>query len=145
MPVKATTEFDVDAPPSVIMEILLDVDALPEWSGPHKSASVLESHPDGKPFKVALEVNMAGINDREVLEYQWTDTGCSWNLLESSQLNSQVGSYTISETSKGSRVVFELEADLKIKLPGLIVKQAQKIAVDTAKKGLIAEAKRRVS
>ena len=33
MPVNAKTEFDIDAPPAVVMEILMDVEALPQWSG----------------------------------------------------------------------------------------------------------------
>ena len=55
----------------------------------------------------------------------------------------QHGAYRLTPTDSGTRVEFELEVDLKIKLPGLIVKRGQKAAVETAKKGLIAEARRR--
>ena len=47
--------------------------------------------------------------------------------------------YTLTETPKGTHVQFDLEIDLKVKLPGLLVKQGQKTAVDTAKKGLTKE------
>ncbi len=145
MAVSGNTEFDVDVAPSVIMEILLDVEALPEWSGPHKSAEILEEHSDGSPKRVKVAVTMAGITDNEVLDYTWTENSCTWELVESDQLSSQKGTYTVTEKDGGSHVAFELEADLKIKMPGLIVKQAQKKAVETAKKGLTAEAKRRSS
>ncbi|MGZ8178437.1 SRPBCC family protein [Williamsia sp. SKLECPSW1] len=146
MAVHGTTDFDIDAPASTIMEILLDVESLPDWSGPHKSAEILETDDEGRPKKVKLQVSMSGVTDNEVLEYSWTDTSCSWQLVESDQLKSQKGTYTVTEKSADTcHVDFELEVDLKIKLPGLVVKQGQKKALDTAKKGLTAEAKRRSS
>ena len=125
------------------MEILLDVEALPEWSGPHKSAKILSEYDDGSPQRVACAVTAVGITDEQVLDYTWTENSCEWNLVESSQLSQQHGKYTVTPKGDGSHVVFELSVDLKIKMPGLIVKRGQKIAVDTAKKGLTEEAKRR--
>ena len=146
MAVHGTTHFDVDAPASLVMEILLDVESLPDWSGPHKSAEVLETDDDGRPTKAKMQVSMSGVTDNEVLAYTWTDTSCAWELVESDQLKAQKGKYTVTEKSADScHVDFELEVDLKIKLPGLVVKQGQKKALETAKKGLTAEAKRRSS
>ncbi|QRY62829.1 SRPBCC family protein [Gordonia sp. PDNC005] len=143
MAVSASTEFDIDAPPSVIMEILLDVESLPEWSGPHKSAKIITEHEDGSPARVEASVSAVGMTDDQVLDYTWTDNSCSWSLVESSQLSEQQGTYTVTPKGDGSHVKFDLSVELKIKLPGLIVKRAQKMAVDTAKKGLTDEAKRR--
>ena len=143
MTVSVRTEFDVDAPPSLIMEILLDIDSLPRWSEAHKSAEVLSSHPDGTPDRVHCVVGLMGISDEQTLTYTWTDTSCTWDLIEGKQLSLQHGAYRLTPTDSGTRVEFELEVDLKIKLPGLIVKRGQKAAVETAKKGLIAEARRR--
>ncbi|GAC80504.1 Polyketide cyclase / dehydrase and lipid transport [Gordonia malaquae] len=143
MAVSASTEFDIDAPPSVIMEILLDVESLPEWSGPHKSAKIITEHEDGSPARVEASVSAVGMTDDQVLDYTWTDNSCSWSLVESSQLSEQQGTYTVTPKGDGSHVKFDLSVELKIKLPGLIVKRAQKMAVDTAKKGLTEEAKRR--
>lgn len=143
MAVTAKTEFDVAAPPSVVMEVLRDVESLPEWSGPHKEARIDTTHDDGTPDRVTIKINALGLNDDEVLDYTWTDNTCTWDLIESGTLAMQHGEYTVTEGEKGAHVVFELSIDLKIKLPGLIVKRGQKIAVDTARKGLTAEAERR--
>lgn len=145
MAVTASTEFDVAAPPSVVMEVLMDIESLPEWSGPHKSAEILTEHEDGTPDTVKVVVNAAGISDEQTLAYTWTDTSCTWDLLEGNQLSRQHGVYTVTETDGGSHVEFTLEIDLKIKLPGLIVKRGQKMAVETAKKGLTAEVERRAA
>ncbi|MFT4088599.1 MAG: SRPBCC family protein [Gordonia sp. (in: high G+C Gram-positive bacteria)] len=144
MSVSANAEFDINAPASVVMEVLLDIDSLPDWSSAHKSAEVLSTHDDGTPDRVKVAVGMMGINDEQELEYTWTDESCAWNLISSSQLAQQTGKYTVTAKSDDvAHVVFELEIDLKIKLPGLLIKRGQKAAVETAKKGLTAEAEKR--
>ncbi|MBM7368024.1 SRPBCC family protein [Gordonia hydrophobica] len=143
MAVSASTEFDLNAPASLVMEVLLDVESLPEWSGPHKSAKILTEDDQGRPARVELAVSAVGMTDNQTLDYTWTDNSCAWNLVESDQLSEQSGIYTLTDNGDSTHVKFELSVDLKIKLPGLIVKRAQKIAVDTAKKGLTDEVKRR--
>lgn len=143
MAVSASTEFDLKAPASLVMEILLDVESLPEWSGPHKSAKILTEDDQGRPARVELAVSAVGMTDNQTLDYSWTDNTCAWNLVESDQLSEQSGVYTLTDNGDTTHVKFELSVELKIKLPGLIVKRAQKIAVDTAKKGLTDEVKRR--
>ncbi|MET9200590.1 SRPBCC family protein [Gordonia sp. NPDC003585] len=145
MAVSAKIEFDVAAPPSVVMEVLMDIESLPDWSGPHREAEILTEHEDGTPDTVRMVVTAAGISDEQRCNYEWTDTTCEWHLIESNQLSQQHGKYTVTENGDGAHVEFVLEVDLKIKLPGLIVKRAQKMAVDTAKKGLTAEAQRRAA
>ncbi|MGV9709237.1 SRPBCC family protein [Gordonia sp. NPDC003424] len=144
MAVTASIEFDVAAPPSVVMEVLMDVESLPDWSGPHKEAQILSEHADGTPQQVRVVVNAIGISDEQTLTYTWTENTCRWTLIEAKQLSEQHGVYTVTENPDGgSHIEFVLDIDLKIKMPGMIVKRGQKMAVDTAKKGLTAEAERR--
>lgn len=143
MAVSAKTGFDIAAPLSVVMEVLMDIESLPEWSGPHKAAQIVSTHDDGTPDEVSMTVNAAGINDDQSVNYSWTDTTCEWTLIKSTTLSEQQGKYTLTDNGDSTHVEFELLVDLKIKLPGLIVKRGQKVAVDTARKGLTAEAERR--
>ncbi|GAA3970119.1 SRPBCC family protein [Gordonia caeni] len=144
MAVSVSKEFDINAPLAVVMEVLQDIPALPDWSSAHSAAEVLTTHDDGTPDKVSVSVGMIGINDDQQLSYTWTDNVCAWSLVESSQLAEQEGSYTLSAVGDNkTHVKFELTVDLKIKLPGLLVKQGQKKAADTAKKGLTAESEKR--
>ena len=143
MAVSASTEFDLKAPLALVMEVLLDVESLPEWSGPHKSAKILTEDADGRPARVEVSVSAVGMTDNQTLDYSWTDNTCTWDLVESDQLSEQHGVYTLTENGDTTHVKFDLTVDLKIKLPGLIVKRAQKMAVDTAKKGFGEEVKRR--
>ncbi|NDK89982.1 SRPBCC family protein [Gordonia desulfuricans] len=143
MAVNAKTEFDVAAPPSVVMEVLMDVEALPDWSSAHKAAKIVSEHEDGTPDQVSMTVSAVGVNDDQTVSYVWTDNTCTWDLVESKMLASQHGVYTVTPNGDGSHVDFELEIDLKVKLPGMLIKRGQKTAVETAKKGLTAECERR--
>ncbi|AZG46150.1 SRPBCC family protein [Gordonia insulae] len=145
MAVSAKIDFDVAAPPSVVMEVLLDIESLPDWSGPHKEAQILSTNDDGTPDQVRVVVTAAGISDEQTLSYTWTDNSCTWDLVEANQLSEQHGVYTITPKGDGTHIEFTLDVELKIKLPGLIVKRAQKMAVDTARKGLTAEVERRAA
>ncbi|NMO00727.1 cyclase [Gordonia sp. TBRC 11910] len=146
MAVSAKTEYDVQAPLPVVMELLMDVESLPDWSGPHKSAEILDEYDDGAPKRVKIAVSMGPITDEQVIEYTWTENSCTWDLVEATQLSQQHGEYHLSEGPNGTtHVEFELSVDLKVKLPGLLLRQAQKVAVETSKKGVSAEAKRRAA
>ncbi len=146
MTVSASIDFDVKAPPSVVMDVLRDVESLPSWSGPHKEAEIVTTDADGNPDQVRVVVTAAGISDEQLLTYTWTENSCTWDLVEANQLSEQHGVYTVTPTDDGgSHIDFTLEVELKIKLPGLIVKRAQKMAVETARKGLQTEVERRAA
>ena len=75
MAVRASREVVVDASPEAILDVLADIDAVPSWSSLHKSAEVLDRHPDGKPHHVKATLKIMGITDKEILEYHWGDAG----------------------------------------------------------------------
>ena len=89
MAVSAKTEFDIAAPLSVVMEVLMDVESLPEWSGPHKAAQIVSTHDDGTPDEVkefqecfltgtAVEVTPVA----EAGEYRFTPGALSLDLMD---------------------------------------------------------------
>ncbi len=86
-----------------------------------------------------MTVSIIGITDEQVVDYQWNGTeSMSWTLVESSQQRQQDGAYALVSTAVGTSVEFSLTIDPKIPLPGFLVKKAQKMAVETASKGLAA-------
>ncbi len=138
MAVSGTREFDVKAEPAAVMAALVAVERLPEWSSSHKSVTVESSHPDGRPNRVRMTISAIGITDDQVVEYSFDgDEKMSWTLVSSSQQKLQNGAYTLVPNGNGgTRVSFDLTVDLKIPLPGFLVKKAQGMALDTASKGL---------
>ncbi|ORM03945.1 SRPBCC family protein [Prescottella equi] len=137
MAVSGAKEFQVEAAPADVMAAIAAVDRLPEWSSAHKKVIVESTHADGRPCRVRMTVSIMGINDEQVVDYSWDgDTGMSWTLVESTQQNSQDGSYTLTPKGDGTLVKFALTVDPRIPLPGFLLKKAQKMALETASQGL---------
>ncbi|MFM1725782.1 MULTISPECIES: SRPBCC family protein [Rhodococcus] len=137
MAVSGAKEFQVEAAPADVMAAIAAVDRLPEWSSAHKKVIVESTHPDGRANRVRMTVSIMGINDEQVVDYTWDgDSGMSWTLVESTQQNSQDGSYTLTPKGDGTLVKFALTVDPKIPLPGFLLKKAQKMALETASQGL---------
>lgn len=137
MAVSGVKEFEIKADPATVMAAIAAVDRLTEWSSSHKKVVIESTHEDGRPHRVRMWVSILGISDEQVVDYTFSgEDTVSWTLVESSQQNTQEGSYQLSPTTAGTSVKFELTIDPKIPLPGFLVKKAQKAALETASKGL---------
>lgn len=136
-PVSSSTQFEIKATPEQVMAAVVAVEDLPLWSSAHRDVTVETRHDDGRPHRVRMTVGMLGISDTQVVDYTWEgDNVVRWSLVESSQQKSQDGSYTLSPSAGGTKVEFTLTVELKIPMPGFMVKKGQKAAVETASKGL---------
>lgn len=145
MAVSVKKEIEISATVPEVMEVLADVESLPEWSSAHVSAEILAKDDEGWPTQIKEVISQFGVKDTMVLDYEWYEGELSWTLAEeSSAQKSQHCSYVLSDNGDGTtKVEFELTVELKLKLPGLVVKQGQKLAADTATKGLKNEVERR--
>ena len=136
MAVSGSTEFDVAATPEEVLDAVAAVEDLPDRSSAHQSAEVETRHPDGRPHRVRAEVSAAGFNDTEVTDYTWNEpTSVGWTLVESSFQSRQDGTYTLTPTGDGTHVRLDLEIDVKVPLPGFVLKRVLKSALDTGSKG----------
>ncbi|MBJ8344988.1 SRPBCC family protein [Antrihabitans sp. YC2-6] len=130
-------EFHIAAEPAAIMAALAAVEELPGWSGPHKKIVVETRFDDGRPHRVRADVGAVGLTDHQVTDFTWDGVQVmTWTLRESSMQAAQNGSYRLTPTATGTRVLFDLELAPKVPLPNFIVKKVVKIAMETASKGL---------
>ncbi|MGA8548252.1 MAG: SRPBCC family protein [Mycobacterium sp.] len=135
MAIKETREIVIEASPEEILDVIADFEAMPEWSGPHQSAEILETGDDGRPSQVKMKVKTAGITDEQVVAYTWSGNEVSWTLVSSAQQKSQDGKYTL--VPKGAKEVatlvkFEVSVDPHVPLPGFVLKRAIKGTMDSA-------------
>ena len=134
----------VDAPASEVMAVIADFGDYPSWAKQVERTEVLETGPDGRARRVRFQVSGGGISDEYVLEYDWDDDrAVTWSLVEGRTQRDQQGSYRLTETGGSTRVDYELAVDLKIKMPGFLVRKAQKSIMSTAVEELRAEVVRR--
>lgn len=137
MAVSGSIEFDVQAPPEKVMEVIADVESLPLWSSSHRKVEVRSRHDDGRPARVWMAISTMGVSDEQLVDYTFEDNVVRWELVEpSNQQKTQTGSYVLKPSAKGTSVTFDLAVDLKIPMPGFLVKRGQKMALETASKGL---------
>lgn len=145
MAVSVKKEIEISATVPEVMEVLADVESLPKWSSAHVTAEIVDKDEDGWPTRVKEVISQFGVKDEMVLDYEWYDGELTWTLAEESTAQkSQTCGYVLTDNGDGTtHVEFNLSVDLKLKLPGLVVKQGQKLAADTATKGLKKEVERR--
>lgn len=136
MAVKDSREVVIEASPDEILAVIADVKSAPTWSSQYQSSEVLDTYKDGRPKQVKMKVKAAGITDEQIVEYSWGDNTAGWTLLKAGQMRSQEAKYTLTPDGDKTTVRFDLELELSIPLPGFLVKQAIKGAMDTATNGL---------
>jgi ribosome-associated toxin RatA of RatAB toxin-antitoxin module len=136
MAITDTREVVIEATPDEIMDVLFDLESLPEWSSVHKKVEVLERDEEGHPSKSRQTVKIVGVSDEQVLDYSVHDDGVGWTLESSKQQRAQEGRYTLTPEGDSTRVRFELTVDLSIPVPGFLVKRGTKGLMETATDGL---------
>lgn len=136
MAVTDTREIVIEATPDEILDVLYDLESLPEWFPTTKSVEVLERDEEGRPLVARQNVKVVGIADEQVLAYSSEDDGVSWTLVSAKGQRAQEGRYTLTPQGDSTKVHFKLMIDLAIPVPGFLVKQGTKGIMDLATKGL---------
>lgn len=133
MAVRASREVIFDAPKDAILEALADIEAAPTWSPVHKSAEVLDRHPDGRPHHVKATFKIMGVTDRELLEYHWGDDWVVWDAKATLQQRGQHGEYNLTPIGEDRTLVrFDIIIDLAAPVPSFLLRRAKKMVLDVA-------------
>ena len=140
--VQSVTTIEAGVPE--IMAVLADVESLVDWSEAHREVEVREADDEGWPIVVWEKISQYGMTEEMVVRYEWCDGEVSWTLESATNQKLQNARYSLTDNGDGTtRVVFDLEVELKAKLPGMVVKKAQKHIADVATAGLREEVLRR--
>ena len=136
MAITEARDVTIEASPDEIMNVLVDLESLTEWSSAHQKVEVLERDDEGRPTKSRQVVKIVGVSDEQVLDYTVHDDGVSWTLVSSKQQRAQEGRYTLTPNGDKTDVRFELTVDPAVPLPGFLIKKGAKGLMDTATDGL---------
>jgi hypothetical protein len=136
MAITESRDVTIEATPDEIMNVLVDLESLTEWSSAHQKVEVLERDEEGRPAKSRQVVKIVGVSDEQVLDYTVHDDGVSWTLVSSKQQRAQDGRYTLTPNGDKTDVRFELTVDPIVPLPGFLIKKGAKGLMDTATDGL---------
>ncbi|MCZ0730941.1 SRPBCC family protein [Mycolicibacterium iranicum] len=136
MAITETREIVIEATPQEILDVLYDMETLPDWSSAHQKVEILTRDEEGRPRRARQVVKIVGVSDEQILDYEVHEDGVSWTLVESSQQRAQVGRYTLTPDGDNTKVSLELTVDLTAPLPGFLVRKGAAGLMDTATKGL---------
>ena len=136
MAVSVSREVVIEATPDEIMDVLFDLESLPEWSSVHQKVEVLERDDQGRPSKSRQAVKIVGVSDEQVLAYSVHDDGVSWTLVSAKHQRAQEGRYTLTPDGDSTRLRFDLTVDPTVPVPGFLVKKGAKGLMQTATEGL---------
>jgi Polyketide cyclase / dehydrase and lipid transport len=133
-----TSSITIDAAPADVMAVIADFGAYPDWATAVRSAEVVEPGPGGRARQVRFRLDAGMIKDSYVLAYDWDgDAGVRWQLAEGgSVISAMSGGYQLAGGDGTTQVSYDLAVDLRIRLPGMLKRQAEKMIIDTALKGL---------
>lgn len=132
----------VDAPPSAVLAVLVDLEAYPAWAGGITGVDVLTTDAAGRPATARLTMSSGPVRDSLLVGYDWTVTTTgtgtvSWSLVEPGRVTSRMdGSYELVAAGAGTAVTYRLEVDVTITMPGLLRRKAEKVITDAALKDL---------
>ncbi|MGH3276986.1 MAG: SRPBCC family protein [Streptosporangiaceae bacterium] len=135
---RTSSSITVAAPRVVVMGVIADFAAYPDWATGVRSAEIVGSGADGRPVTVRFELDAGLVRDRYVLAYRWDgDAEVRWDLSEAGSMISELsGCYMLADDGGGTKVTYELAVGLRIPMIGMMRRRAEKTIIDTALKGL---------
>jgi hypothetical protein len=135
---KTSSTMTIDAPRPVIMAVIADFAAYPQWATGVRAAEPLTLAPDGRAEQVRFTIDAGIIKDSYVLGYVWDgDQAVRWNLAERGMSVSEMtGAYLLEDARNATKVTYELAVGLAIPMIGMLKRRAEKTIIDTALKGL---------
>lgn len=135
---RVAAETVIDAAPSVVYEVIADLEAYPEWADDVVRTEVVERYEDGLPEIVAFAVDARIAIVHYVLQYQHEPPRrVRWRLVEGEMLAQLDGSYRLVAAPDGTTTVrYALEAELAMPLPSYIQRRAARVILETGLTGL---------
>lgn len=131
---RVTEHTTIAAPPDVVRAVLLDFPSYPEWAKDLKSVEVVETDDEGRGLDVRYRAAGMGRSTSYTLRYDHTDPArVAWKLVSGDVTRKLDGHYELSEAADGGTdVEYQLEAELKLPLPGFVKNRAQGRIMHTA-------------
>jgi hypothetical protein len=135
---RTTASITVAAHRADVMAVIADFPSYPQWASAVRSAEVIGYDSDGRASLVRFGLDAGMIKDSYVLSYDWDgDAGVRWDLAEpGSVITALSGGYLLVDADGGTKVTYDLAVDVRIPMPGMLKRRAEKTIIDTALKGL---------
>ncbi len=115
-------QMTIAAPVADVLEVLLAIEQYPEWARDLKAATVLARDDEGRASEARFRAAGFGYSTEYTLSYDHSIPGrLAWVLTEGDVTRKLDGHYDLADAG-GARtdVVYQLEAELVLPLPGFV-------------------------
>ncbi|MGQ4600823.1 SRPBCC family protein [Nocardia sp. R6R-6] len=142
MRTKTDIRFFVDTQPTQVMDALVAVESLPEWSTSYSDIRVATRDRLRRPQRVFVRAELLGSSDLQVLEYDWTKNRAAWTVVDSTRGVRGGGWFEVSDGVDGTDVWYHAELYLPIPIPGFLVKRTVRKANEVVAESFVDFAER---
>ena len=132
---QATERMIIDATPDVCYEVAADIARYPQWAADIKDVVVDESDSEGRAERVSFRAGAFGRSISYTLEYDYSRAPeiLSWTQTDGDLTSKLDGSYAFSPSGVDkTEVVYTLEVEMRVPLPGFIKRRAHSRIMHTA-------------
>jgi ribosome-associated toxin RatA of RatAB toxin-antitoxin module len=119
-----------------ILDVILDLEAYPEWADGVKKVEVTEHDDAGRPLLARFVVDARVAEIDYVLRYDHSGEDLTWVLERGDVVRQLDGRYHFDEGDGTCTVHYSLEVDVTLPVPGFLKKRAAKVILDTGLRGL---------
>jgi hypothetical protein len=135
---RTSSTVRIEVPAAVIMGVVADFAAYPQWASGVRAAEVVATGTDSRPERVRFTLDQGPIKDSYVLGYTWHgDSEVRWELAERGAMISDLsGAYLLEAAGAGTEVTYQLAVGLAVPMPGFMKRQAERTIIGTALQGL---------
>lgn len=137
MPQRTSSSIHIAASAGEVMAVIADFPRYPQWADGIKRAEVAAAT-DGRADTVRFRLDAGVLRDDYTLAYTWHgDDGVDWELSEAGTvITGMSGSYVLRPVAGGTDVDYALAVDVRIPLPGMLKRRAERTIISTALSGL---------
>jgi Polyketide cyclase / dehydrase and lipid transport len=137
---RTTSSITVALPRAEVMDVIADFTAYPQWATGVRTAEIVGKLENGRADRVRFQLDAGIIKDKFVLRYEWDgDARVRWDLDTSepgAAISELSGGYVLNDQGTSTAVSYDLTIGLRIPVPGILKRRAEKMIIDTALKGL---------
>jgi uncharacterized membrane protein len=130
----ARQEATIAAAPEELWAVLVDFERYPSWARDLKQVEVLERDAEGRGVEVLFRAAAMGRSTTYVLRYDHSEAPnrLPWRFVRGDIMRRLDGEYRFEVVDDGTKVVYELEVELIIPLPGFVKRRAEHKIMHTA-------------
>lgn len=119
-----------------VLEVVLDLEAYPDWAEGMQQVQVTERDDQGRPVLARFVVDARVAEVDYVLRYDHGRDDLTWTLEQGEVVRQLDGRYRFDEHDGVTDVEYALEVDLTLPVPRFLKKRAAKTILDTSLRGL---------